>query len=589
MLIFVLKNDRQSRQVRHEGGPIEFGRGPERELPRVIVEDRYTSRDQMRVEELPSGDVRIVNLGAPITVSDGTQIATGESRQLIAPTQLNFGYSTLQIGVIPKESDDPFSKSLQTVSRPAKIDSKALLQSQFKSGVNTPNSETLAQWFGRLLQVQRAAAGSDEFYLETARAVVDLIGLERGMVLLRTGQDWQVVAKQSVTEHNSGKFSRRVLEEVVRKQSTFYQTYKDVNHEGSLQMVDAVVAAPIIDQHNNVVGAVYGSRDMASASFAESRGITALEAQLVDVLAGAVSAGLTRCAREAEVTRARVQFEQFVSPELAKALERDAGILGASERELTMLFTDLRGFSRIAERIGPEETYHLLSDILDRLTNQIMDHGGVVIDYYGDGLAAMWNAPFDQPDHAQRAAAAAQAMQNELPAINVSWAERLGGVIRIGIGINTGVSQVGNSGSKRRMKYGPRGHAVNLTSRVEAATKVLGVPCLITESTKQLLPATTPVRRIACARLTGMASAINLYELPPDHPPDSWFVQRDLYERALTLYEQDQPSECLEAIDQLVEKFGTHDVPTVRLQLRAQTRLGQPSPEFDSVYSVETK
>lgn len=574
--------------MRHEGGPLEFGRGPERELPRIVVEDRYTSRDQMRIEELPSGDVRVVNLGAPITVGDGTQIATSESRQLMAPVQLNFGYTTLQVGVIPR-TEDPFASSLQTISRPAKLDSKAIIQSQLKAGAHTPSSETLAQWFETLLHVQKAAAGSDEFYNETARAVIDLIGLERGMVLLRSGDQWQVVARESIKEQSSDKFSRRVLDEVLRKRSTFYQTFSGANHDGSLQMVDAVVASPIFDAQDQVVGAVYGSRDMSSLAPSGNHGIQPIEAQLVQVLAGAVSAGLARCEREAEAARARVQFEQFVSPELARALERDANILAASERELTMLFADLRGFSRISERVGAEETYHLLSDILDRLTNQIMDTGGVVIDYYGDGLAAMWNAPFDQPDHAQRAALAAQAIQNDLPAINVAWAERLGGIIRIGIGINTGVSQVGNSGSKRRMKYGPRGHAVNLTSRVEAATKVLGVPCLVTENTRLRLPDTTPLRRIACARLTGMVSASNLYELPAGQPSDEWFVQRDLYEQALTLYEQDQPTACLALAEELVHRFGEHDIPTLGLRIAAQKRLAEPSSAFDSIFAVETK
>lgn len=588
MLIFTLKNERQSRQVRHEGGPIEFGRGPERELPRIVVEDRYTSRDQMRVEELPSGDVRVTNLGAPITVGDGSQIASGDARQLMAPTQLAFGYTTLQIGVIPK-LDDPFTNSLQTISRPAKLDSKTIIQSQLKGAAEAPNSETLAQWFETLLTVQKAAAGTDEFYHETARAVVELIGLERGMVLLRAGSEWNIVARQSTVEKDSSKFSRRVLDEVVRKRSTFYQSFSGAQNEGSLQLVDAVVASPIFDHQDNVVGAVYGSRDMRTMTLAGSRGIQPLEAQLVQVLAGAVSAGLARCEREADAARARVQFEQFVSPELAKALERDPNILRASERELTMLFADLRGFSRIAERIGAGETYDLLSDILDRLTNQIMDHGGVVIDYYGDGLAAMWNAPFDQPDHAERAASAAQAIQNELPTINVTWAERLSGVIRIGIGIHTGLSQVGNSGSKRRMKYGPRGHAVNLTSRVEAATKILGVPCLITDATRSRLSDDTPVRRIARSRLTGMTTATTLYELPPESPGQPWFEQRDLYEQALVRYEQDQPAECLELISQFISQFGSHDIPTLRLQLRAQSRISQPSLEFDPVFAVETK
>jgi hypothetical protein len=80
-----------------------------------------------------------------------------------------------------------------------------------------------------------------------------------------------------------------------------------------------------------------------------------------------------------------------------------------------------------------------------------------------------------------------------------------------------------------------------------------------------------------------------LYELPADQPSEQWAAQRDLYEQAVSLYEQDRPAECLEIVEQLIARFGSQDVPTIRLQLRAQTRLAQPQTEFDPVMSVETK
>src|SRR4029078_7521243 len=103
--------------------------------------------------------------------------------------------------------------------------------------------------------------------------------------------------------------------------------------------------------------------------------------------------------------------------------------------------------------------------------------------------------------HADHAVEAALAMINELPAINTQWAERLGGIIRLGMAIHTGGAQVGNSGSKRRMKYGPRGHAVNLTSRVEAATKVFGVTCLLTAAARQQVEKGFSLRRICKGRV----------------------------------------------------------------------------------------
>jgi adenylate cyclase len=539
----------------------------------------------LRVEEI-DGEVRIQNLGAAVTLSDGTQLNAGGARRFTPPLRVIFGRSTLDIGLIPNE--DQVASNLQTIARPLAGESHHIRPATPAPKGRVPSADTLTQWFETLLTVQRSAAGSSAFYDETARAVVELVGLDRGLVLLRRKEQWEPVAGYSADASDSRKFSQRVLLEVQRERRTFYQTFSDTNLGQSLVGLEAVVASPIFDERDSIAGVVYGSRDMCLASTV-SRGIEPLEAQFVQLLAGAVSAGLSRLSREAEAARVRVQFEQFFSAELARALERDPEILAAKERELTLLFADLRGFSKISERIGASETYLLLADILDRLTNQVMDHGGVVIDYYGDGLAAMWNAPTQDPQHADRAVRAALAMIGELPAINSQWAEKLGGIVRLGIGLNTGCAQVGNSGSRRRFKYGPRGHAVNLTSRVEAATKPLGVTCLLTAATRRALTTEVPLRRVCRARLTGMVEPIDLFELPAasDHP--QWPPRRQLYERALASYEQDQSTECLAACQELVRAFGGSDGPTNWLLSQAKARLAAAGSPFDPVFSVETK
>jgi adenylate cyclase len=588
MLIFTLANDKQRRQIHHQEGPIEFGRLQQGVCARIVVDDPYTSRDQIRVEETADAQVRIQNLGGPVTLPDGTQLNTGSNKQFLPPVRVVFGRSTLDIGLIPNEDNSGPPSSMRTIARPVTSDTKKpprIAQAQGR----VPSPEALAQWFETLLTVQRAAAGSSEFYADTARAVVDLVGLDRGLVLLRREDVWEVVASHTAEGSDNRQYSQRVLMQVKNDRRTFYQSFKeDMGAAQSLMGIEAVVASPVFDHQDKVVGVVYGSRGMRSAAMGLT-GIEPLEAQFVQVLAGAVSAGLVRLAREADAARARVQFEQFFSPELASALELDPEILAAKERDLSLLFTDLRGFSRISERIGASETYQLLADILDRLTNQIMDHGGVVIDYYGDGLAAMWNAPTEAPQHADRAVQAALAMLNELPAINSHWAEKLGGQIRLGVGINTGKAQVGNSGSKRRLKYGPRGHAVNLTSRVEAATKVLGVPCLITGATQAALAKPVPLRRVCRARLTGMVDAVDLYELAAFSDHVAWLKQREKYETALALYEQKRPGECLAACKAIQQELGTSDGPTNWLIKQAEKCVTTEDATFDPVFAVETK
>jgi adenylate cyclase len=587
LLLFTLSNERQKKQFQHREGPIEFGRLQQGHCARIVVEDPYTSRDQMRIEELPDGGVQIQNLGSPLTLPDGTQLNVGGAKRFTPPVRVVFGRSTLDIGLIPNDDSDKVRSSLQTISKPIASDSRNIKPPAAPAG-RVPSAEVLAQWFETLLTVQRAAAGSSAFYAETARAVVELVGLDRGLVIVRRDNLWEVIASHAAGGSDNRQFSMRVLLQVQAERRTFFQSFDEAAVGQSLMGVEAVVASPIFDEQESVIGIVYGSRDMRTAGGGQ-KGIEPLEAQFVQLLAGAVSAGLTRMAREADAARARVQFEQFFSPELARALECDSGILAAKDRELTLLFTDLRGFSKMSERIGAIETYNLLSDILDRMTNQVMDHGGVVIDYYGDGLAAMWNAPTEVSQHADKAVEAALAMVNELPAINSQWSERLGGNIRIGVGINTGRAQVGNSGSRRRLKYGPRGHAVNLTSRVEAATKVFGVTCLLTSSTRQALTVDFPLRRICRGRLTGMVGPVDLFELPAVSNQPAWTTQRDRYHAALTLYERNQIAECQQACQAMLRDLGDCDGPTKWLLARVEQRLAAGDAPFDPVFAVETK
>lgn len=588
MLLFTVANERQRKQYQHREGPIEFGRLQQGTCARIVVEDPYTSRDQARIEELPGGQVRIHNLGSAVTLPDGTQLPAGITREFTPPLRIIFGRTTLDIGLIPNEDTDGMRSSLHTLNKPVAAESGILKSPTTGKLGRVPSADMLTQWFETLLAVQKAAAGSSAFYEETARAVVDLVGLDRGLVIVRKESNWDVVATHSREGSNNRQFSMRVLLQVQAERRTFFQKFDNQNVGQSLMGLEALVASPIFDDQECVIGIVYGSRDMRTAGD-EAKGIEPLEAQFVQLLAGAVSAGLTRMAKEADAARARVQFEQFFSPELARALECDSGILAANDRELTLLFTDLRGFSKISERIGASETYNLLSDILDRLTNQVMDHGGVVIDYYGDGLAAMWNAPTEVPQHADRAVQAALAMVNELPAINSEWAERLGGIIRLGVGIHTGRAQVGNSGSRRRLKYGPRGHAVNLTSRVEAATKVFGISCLMTSATRQQLKGEFPLRRVCKARLTGMTEANDLFELSPASNQPTWPLIRSRYEAALALYEGNEIAKCKQACQDMIEEFGEADAPTKWLLTRADQRLANNETPFDPVFSVETK
>jgi adenylate cyclase len=580
-----------SREFMHVSGPLEFGRGPNRDLPRCIVNDPCVSRDQLRILELADGRVRIENLslGNAVALSDERTLDVGTTLDAALPIRLTVGQTEIWLNPNEPLTDDTRLASAAMLAAPAaaKGDGRKTLRLLGDS----PDAETLARWFETVISVQQSAAGSEAFYAETARAVVDLVGLDRGLVLLRKNDDWDAVAMH-VDDHRgetpSGRsYSRGVLEEVFRCRRTIYQNVDEAALRESLMNIEVVVAAPVLDESQNVVGVVYGSRRRAIGE--SGLEIRPLEAQLVQVLAAAVGAGLARQQKQAEAVRSQVQFEQFFSPELARELARDAGLLEGREREVTILFSDLRNFSRISERLGPRETFRLMQDVMEAQTAAIRRFDGVVVDYYGDGLLAMWNAPADQPDHAARACWAAVAAIEGLAGANDKWRSVLGEELALGVGINTGPALVGNTGSRVKFKYGPMGPTVNLANRVEGASKHLGVPILITGATRSKLDASFDTRRLCRARLVGAAEPVDLIELAL-RPSSEWGARRDRYETALSQYEAGQWSESCQTIYPLLaDGAGRYDVPSLGLLARAVECLKISPKQFDPVVEFNSK
>jgi adenylate cyclase len=566
--------------------------------------------------ELPGGRVQLHNLSSRnnIRLSDGTIGVGAPPRELAPPVQLLIGETTLDIEVVapgtpvippepePEPEPEPdVNTPLQTIASPLSVrDRLGRPQQSLLDLGQAPPAERLAQWFETVISVQRAAAGSPEFFKDTAQAVVSLVGLDRGLVILRRGGRWMVQARWP--EDDGGvtrgrEFSTTVLQRVERERRTFYQSEGSAAGPAteSMQGVEAVVASPIFDRNEQVVGMVYGSRSRYTRN--RGIGIGPLEAQVMQLLAAAVAAGLARQEQEAEAGKLRVQFEQFFSADLSRELERNPRLLEGQEREVTVLFSDIRGFSRLSEALGPQLTCQLVSYVMDNLTRRIMEHDGVVVDYAGDGIMAMWNAPSTVPDHAVKACRAALAMLGDLPAMSEEWKERLviGGKhvpLKLGIGLNTGPAMCGNTGCTQRFKYGPLGHTVNLASRVEGATKALGVPLLITGSTRAQIGEQFATRRLCKVRVVGIKGAVDLYELRPADAPSEWRSLRDVYEKSLALYEAADFRGACRGLYALFEpEHEQHDVPSLTLSARAIDALkSPPDPEtFDGVLQLESK
>jgi adenylate cyclase len=609
MLHILVSNQKEHSPIRLPSGSIVLGRAPKIGERTHTIQDDYCSAQQLEIEEIPEGRVRLKNLSARVVValSSGGNLEPGATCDAGLPVRLKAGKTVVEIE--PGHADQDMSESFVTIAQPIALRvriplgldthraadktvalSAAEWPSASLSGLpDVPGLERLTRWFETLVTVQQAAASSDAFFQETARAVVDLIGLDCGLVLSREQGEWKAEACYPSENLSSVLYSLSVLEKVRRERRTYFRSIKTDEATTTLSGVSTLVASPVFgSEGSEVVGAVYGVRFVRPSGV--SADIRPLEAQLVQVLAAAVGAGLARREMELEAARRHVQFEQFFTPELARELDRDPSLLEGHEREVTILVSDIRGFSRIAEKLGPRETCHLMNDVLERLTFQIHEQGGVVVDYVGDGIMAMWNAPVAQADHGARACRAALAMQGELPGLNEKWRIRINGTLGLGIGINTGPALVGNTGCPRKFKYGPLGHAVNLASRTEGATKQLCVPTLITGSTHAQLAGAFATRRLCRARVVGIDGPVDLFELHAAEIEPDWQFRRDLYESALALYESSRWTEaCRTLYPMLAGQEGRYDLPTLTLIGRAIECLKSNPSQFDPVIHLTDK
>lgn len=228
---------------------------------------------------------------------------------------------------------------------------------------------------------------------------------------------------------------------------------------------------------------------------------------------------------ESEKRQLRGAFGQYLSPDLVEELIRDPARLklGGDLRMLTLLFCDIRGFTSISEglKANPQGLTRLLNRFLTPMTDIILARRGTIDKYIGDCIMAFWNAPLDDPDHAEHACRSALAMIDALAELNTALeadanaAHRPFDPMRVGIGINTGECVVGNMGSDQRFDYSAMGDTVNLASRLEGQSKVYGVAIIITEDTLALLKGWAALE-IDLIVVTGKREAVRIYALLGD-------------------------------------------------------------------------
>ncbi len=248
-------------------------------------------------------------------------------------------------------------------------------------------------------------------------------------------------------------------------------------------------------------------------------------------------------------------FSNYLSKDLLNQLVKDPDALklGGDKKELSILFSDIRGFTTISEKLEPDELIRLLNRYFTPMTDAVLDNYGMLDKYIGDAVMAFFNAPINVKDHADASCRSALVMIDALNKLNIEL--KVDGIdpIYIGIGINTAEVIVGNMGSKNRFNYTIVGDGVNLASRVEGLTKNYGVNILITEFTKNALNSTFLVREVEQVVVKGKAEAVLLYELLENTKENKKIVKS--FTEALNVYKNGDLKNALYLFNVLVDEY----------------------------------
>ena len=320
----------------------------------------------------------------------------------------------------------------------------------------------------------------------------------------------------------------------------------------------------------------------------------------------------------------RQAFSTYVSESLVDTLIKnpDSFKMSGEKKVISVLFSDIRGFTSMSEKLSPERLVTILNRYLGPMTEIVMDEEGTLDKYIGDAIMAIYNAPLNVQNHAVKAVRSAVRMLKDLEVLNQELEKEFGVRLKIGVGVHTGEAVVGNMGSIRRFDYTAIGDTVNLASRLESRTKAYGVEIIISEDTCRELKEWFLVRKLDRIRVKGKKEPVEIYQVMADVAagqvdgnthrqrmpgrPDTIDATDvagqsalkkladvndiiDSYYQALELYFAGNFKEALHAFEDILNRH-PDDVPSLLLANRCRQYVANPPPEgWDGVYVARSK
>jgi adenylate cyclase len=275
-----------------------------------------------------------------------------------------------------------------------------------------------------------------------------------------------------------------------------------------LQQIRSAMCAPLVGGNGRPFGVLYVDSNSVTTRFADE------DLEFLIAFAGIAAVALENsqfAARLQQEAVVRSNFERFFTPHLAARIAStpDAVRLGGDKRIVTVLFSDIRGFTALSETMNPDDMAGLLTEYFTEMVDCVFRHGGTLDKFIGDAVMAQWGAPLGDPDDADRALAAAIDMQRALAMLNARWRLDRRPELQIGIGLNTGEAFAGNIGSERRLEYTVIGDTVNTASRL--CSVAAGGEIIVSEALRTALHAVPPMVEREAITLKGKSQPVPVY------------------------------------------------------------------------------
>jgi adenylate cyclase len=298
---------------------------------------------------------------------------------------------------------------------------------------------------------------------------------------------------------------------------------------------------------------------------------------------------------EKEKRRVRGAFQQYLSPEVIRRLLENPDLVKPRKTEITVMFSDVRGFTSISEKLDAQELAALLNEYLTEMTQIVFRHAGTLDKYIGDAVMAFWGAPFEDADHPTEACHAALEMIARLKEMQKKWRSEGRPVLDIGVGLCTGVASVGNMGSELRYGYTALGDIVNLSSRIEGLNKEYTTHILVSDSTYAAVEDPLLIfRELDLIRVKGKSQPVTLYELvaargtPEGDAPD--LEQRlDFFAQGRACYRERRWQDAQIIFEKLLERWPDDGPARMYLNRCREYLVAGPEENWDGVYVMTHK